>query len=135
MECESDRGALPTLHTYTLILQASLRFGPESESPVTLSGSIVQDPVALLRNIVRREIAPALVISDRAFTSSEEATEAIRALSKAALHLGMTNVVSELGLAESLGKQAEDPLEDVPEVMPVTKPKVCIMFVQCWLRC
>ena len=44
------------------------------------------------------------VISDRAFTSSEEATEAIRALSKAALHLGMMNVLSELELAEVLGK-------------------------------
>ena len=85
MERESARGAPPTPHTYALILQAWLRFGPESENPVTLSGSIVQDPVALLRNIVRREIAPALVVSDRAFTSSEEATEAIRALSKAAL--------------------------------------------------
>ena len=47
------------------------------------------------------------MISNRAFTSSEEATEAISALSKASLHLGMTNVVRELGLAESLGKQAE----------------------------
>ena len=69
------------------------------------------------------------MISNRSFTSSEEATEAIRALSKAALHLGMINVVSERGLADSLGKQAEDPLGDVPKVMPVTKPKVCIMFV------
>ena len=41
------------------------------------------DPVALLLNIVQHEIAPTLVISDRAFTSSEEATEAIRTLSKA----------------------------------------------------
>ena len=44
MECESAHGALPTLHTYTLILQAWVRFGPESENPVTLSGSIIQGP-------------------------------------------------------------------------------------------
>ena len=60
--------------------------------------------------------------------SSKEATKAIRALSKV-LHLGMMNIVSKLGLAESLGKQAEDPLEDVLEVMPMMKPEVCIMFV------
>ena len=44
MECESDRGVPPTLHTYTLILQASLRFSPESKNPVTLLGSIIQGP-------------------------------------------------------------------------------------------
>ena len=75
------------------------------------------------------------MISNRAFTSSEEATKAIRALPRAALYLGVMNVMSGHGLAESLGKQAKDWLEDVPEVMPVTKPKVCIMFVQRWLRC
>ena len=61
--------------------------------------------------------------------SSKEATKAIRALSKA-LHLGMMNIVSKLGLAESLGKQAEDPLEDVLEVISVTKPKMCIEITQ-----
>ena len=69
-----------------------------------LSEFIVQDPVALLLNIVQCQIAPTLVISDRAFTLSEEATEVIRTLSKAALHLGMTNVVSELRPVELLGK-------------------------------
>ena len=58
-----------------------------------------------LFNIVRRELAPVLVILDHVFTSSEEATEAICTLFKAALHLGMTNVVGKLGLAESLRKQ------------------------------
>ena len=89
-------------------------------------GSIIQDAIALLCNIVRCKVAPALVISDHVFTSSKEATKAIHMLSKAALHLGMTNVTGKL--AESLGKQAEDSLEDVLEMMPVTKSKVCIMF-------
>ena len=46
------------------------------------------------------------------FTSSEEATKAIHALSKGALQLGIMPIMSKLGLAESLGKQAEDPLAE-----------------------
>ena len=80
--------------------ETTVHFDSQSENPVTLLSSIVWDPIALLRNIIRRKIAPALVTSNRAPTSSEEATEAICALSKAVLHLGMTNFVSELRLAE-----------------------------------
>ena len=79
-------------------------FGSQSENPVMPSSSIVQDPISLPCNIVQREIAPVPVLSDHAFTSSEEATEAIHALSKAALHLGMMNVLSELELAGLLWK-------------------------------
>ena len=71
MEHKSACGASPTPHTPTL--QAWFCFGPESKNPVTLSGSIIQDPITLLFNTVLREIAPMLVISDRAFTSSGEA--------------------------------------------------------------
>ena len=84
--------------------ETTVHFGAQSENPVTLSGSIVQDLIALPHNVVQREIAPVLVLSDHAFTSSEEATEAIHALSKAALHLGMMNVLSELELVGLLGK-------------------------------
>ena len=80
MERESAHGTLPTLHMYTLILQAWLPFGPDSKDPVMLLGSIVQDPVVLLLNILQCEISPVLVISDHAFTLSEKATEAIRIL-------------------------------------------------------
>ena len=76
-----------TLHTYTFILQEWLLYGPESENWLTLSGAIIQDPIALLRNIVRQESVPALATSNRAFTSSEEATKVICLLSKVALHL------------------------------------------------
>ena len=74
--------------------ETTVHFGAQSENPVTLSGSIVQDPIALPHNIVQREIAPARVISDCVFMSSEEATEAIRVLSRAVLYLGVMNVVS-----------------------------------------
>ena len=83
-----------TPHTYTLILQAWICFGPESENPVTLSGSINQDAVTLPCNIVGCETALTLVISDRTFISSEEATEAMSALFKAVLHLGMMNIMT-----------------------------------------
>ena len=129
MEHKTTYEALRTSHIYTFTLHRTcLRLGPESENPVTLSGAIAQDPVTPLRNIVQQEIARALEISDRAFTSREEATEAICTLPHAALHLCVTNVMSKLILVGSLGKQAEDPLENVSEVTPVTKPKVCNVF-------
>ena len=127
MEGGRERAA-PTANTYALMLQAWLRFGPDSPSPVELAAVPVHDPTALLRSIINRQIAPTLVVSDRAFTSDEEATQAIQALSRAAVHMGLSEVVSELGLAESLGKQVEDPLENVPEVVPVRKVDVSVAF-------
>ena len=73
MERETAHGAPPTPNTYALILQAWHRFSSESKNPVTLTGSIIQDPVTPLFNTVLHEIAPMIVISDRAFTSSGEA--------------------------------------------------------------
>ena len=124
-DMESGRDKVqPTANTYAIMLQAWLRFNPDSPTPVLISGAKVHDPVDLLRNIIYREISPSLVVSDRSFTNSDEATEAIKALSRAAVTMGLSTVVSELGLVESLGKQLEDPLADVPEVVPVTRPKV-----------
>ncbi|KAI1795428.1 DNA/RNA polymerase [Ganoderma leucocontextum] len=113
----------PTPNTYALMLQAWLRHNPDARWPVFISGAEVHDPVSLLRNIIGRQISPALVVADRAFTSNEEATEAIKALSRAAAEMGLSSVVNELGLVDFLGKQLEDPLEDVPEVVPVMKRK------------
>ncbi|TFK81972.1 DNA/RNA polymerase [Polyporus arcularius HHB13444] len=115
--------AHPTANTYAIMLQAWLRFNPDSKNPVIIGGAEVHDPVSLLRNIIGRQISPSLVVADRAFTTDEEANEAIKALSKAAVQMGLSSVVSELGMAESLGRQAPDPLEDVPEVVPVMKAK------------
>ena len=115
MEHESACGASPTPHTPTL--QAWFCFGPESKNPVTPPEAIVQDSIELLRNTIRCVlIAPVLVISDCAFIFIEEATEAIRALK--GTHLGMTYIMSELGLMESLWKQAKNPLGDMLEVCP-----------------
>ena len=123
IETETDK-VQPTVTSYAIILQARLRYKPNSPTLVLINGEKVHDPVDLLRNIIYREISPSLVVSDRSFTNSDEATEAIKALSRAAVTMGLSTVVSELGLVESLGKQLEDPLADVPEVVPVTRPKV-----------
>ncbi|KAI0640998.1 DNA/RNA polymerase [Trametes meyenii] len=121
---ESDRERVqPTANTYAVMLLAWLRFNPDSSTPVHLSGTEVHDPMSLLRNIIGRQIAPALVVADRAFTTNEEATEAIKALSRAAIQMGLSSVVNELGLADNLGRQVDDPLADVPEAIPVTKVK------------
>ncbi|KAI9061872.1 DNA/RNA polymerase [Trametes sanguinea] len=112
----------PNANTYALMLIAWLRFNPDMPNGVDL-GNDAHDPMSLLRNIIHRQIAPALVISDRAFTTNDEATEAIKALSRAAMQMGLSSVVNELGLAESLGRQLDDPLENVPEALPVVKIK------------
>ncbi|OSD03827.1 DNA/RNA polymerase [Trametes coccinea BRFM310] len=112
----------PNANTYALMLIAWLRFNPDTPNGVNL-GSDAHDPISLLRNIIHRQIAPALVVSDRAFTTDEEATEAIKALSRAAVQMGLSSVVNELGLADSLGRQQDDPLENVPEAVPVVKVK------------
>jgi len=44
----------------------------------------------------------------------------------AAVDLNLLGVVGELGQAEVLGSQLLDPLDNVPEVMPVTRLKVNI---------
>lgn len=61
------------------------------------------------------------VISDRVFTSSEEASEVIRLLSKAAIENNMSRVIAELGQVEAMGTGHWDPLNDLPEVIPVKK--------------
>ncbi|OAX44242.1 DNA/RNA polymerase [Rhizopogon vinicolor AM-OR11-026] len=109
----------PTSSTYAIMLQAWRRFNPESETPVHLSN--MPNPTTLLSNLMDREISPTNVVADRVFSSSEEASDIIKLLSKAAVELNFPHVLAELGQAESLGSHVPDPLEDVPEVNPVTR--------------
>ncbi|KAI0776637.1 DNA/RNA polymerase [Trametes elegans] len=113
----------PTPNTYALMLRAWLHHNPDGPAPIQVAATEVFNPLSLLRNIINRQIAPSLVVADRAFKTNEEASQAIKALSKAAVQMGLSSVVNELGLADSLGRQVEDPLEDVPEVLPVVKTK------------
>jgi len=75
-----------------------------------------------------REISPTNVVADRIFSSSEEASDIIKLLSKAAVELNLSHVLVELGQAQSLGSHVPDPLEDVPEVTPVIRLNVRILY-------
>jgi DNA-directed RNA polymerase, mitochondrial len=98
------------------------RFNPESDTPVEIPGMC--NPTTLLTNIIDRQISVSLVVSDRIFTSSEDAAKVIKLLSKSAVELNLYRIVSELGQAEAIGKAYVDPLEDVPEIQPVLRIKV-----------
>lgn len=79
------------------------------------------NPGKLLSRLTARGISIQDIISDRVFTSSEEASEVIRLLSKAAIEMNMSRVIAELGQVEAMGTGHLDPLSDVPEVTPVRK--------------
>ncbi|KAH7922516.1 DNA/RNA polymerase [Leucogyrophana mollusca] len=118
MESGSEK-VQPTAASYAIMLLAWIRFGPASDTPVDVS--LARHPNQLLTGIVDRQLSVTAIVADRVFTSSEEASQAIRLLSKAAVDLNMSQIVSELGQAEALGTQSSDPLEDVPEVTPVMR--------------
>jgi DNA-directed RNA polymerase, mitochondrial len=82
------------------------------------------DPTALLTQIIDRKISISHVVADRVISSSEEATEIITILSKAAVKLNLSYVVAELGQAEAMGTRFSDILDTVPEVNPVLRVKV-----------
>ncbi|KAI6147961.1 hypothetical protein BKA82DRAFT_4485937 [Pisolithus tinctorius] len=111
----------PTSQTYAIMLLAWLRFNSASEKPVHLASAL--NPSRLLNNLVARGISPTTVITDRVVSSSSEASQIIQILSKSAVDMNLSRIVTELGQAEALGCQLPDPLENVPEVNPVTKLK------------
>ncbi|KAL6308760.1 DNA/RNA polymerase [Sparassis latifolia] len=121
MECEKVK-VQPTANTYAIMLQAWHRFGPDSADPINVVVK-TYNPAALLRSMINRQIPATLVVSDRAITSSEDASSIITLLSKAAVELDLSKVVNELGMAESLGRQTTDPLDDVPQAKPVMRLK------------
>ena len=84
----------------------------------------VHDPASLLTRIIDRKLSVSHVVADRVFSSSEEAAEIIKLLSKVAVNLNMSHVVAELGQAELAGTRFSDILDDVPEVSPVIRPWV-----------
>jgi DNA-directed RNA polymerase len=97
------------------------RFNPESDMPLELPSSV--HPTTLLKSIIDRQIPISHVVSDRVFSSSRQAVDIIKLLSKAAVDLNLTPVVNELGQTEALGREYVDPLENVPEVLPVLRIK------------
>ncbi|KAH7908847.1 hypothetical protein BJ138DRAFT_1011941 [Hygrophoropsis aurantiaca] len=112
----------PTASTYALMLLAWIRFNPSSETPADVE--LAQSPNRLLSSIIERQLSVTSIVADRVFTSSEEASQAIRLLSKAAVDLNMSQIVTELGQAEALGTTSPDFLDNVPEATPVTRIRV-----------
>ncbi|KAI0340467.1 DNA/RNA polymerase [Trametopsis cervina] len=113
----------PSPNTYANMLLLWMRVQNGLTGPLSAMTTLIK-PVTLLRRILDREIPVTLVISDRAFTSDEEAASAIKILSKAAVEANLPNlskVIMELGTIEALGTLPEE--SEVPEVMPVTRPK------------
>ena len=83
-----------------------------------------QDPASLLTRILERKISISHVVADRVFTSSKEAADIIKMLSKVAVDLNLSHVVAELGQAEAVGTRFSDILDNVPEVTPVQRAEV-----------
>lgn len=89
----------------------------------------MQDPHALLRGIVDREISVTQVVASRSVNSDDEAADMIKVLSKTAVEMHIPSVMDELGQTQFLGGSALfDPLEGIPEAMPVLKAKVCLVL-------
>jgi len=76
----------------------------------------------MLSSILDRGYDLSEVVASRVFNSSEEASAAIHLLSKAAVQLGKPTAVQQLGMASALGRSEVDPLDSVPEVVPVLVP-------------
>jgi DNA-directed RNA polymerase, mitochondrial len=88
----------------------------------------LEDVASILTDISAKDIDITHVVSSRVFTSSEEAADLIKMLSTEAVKLDMRGVVSALGQAETKGSTLYDPLDDVPQVKPVEKMKVTVVF-------
>ncbi|KAF9264462.1 DNA/RNA polymerase [Marasmius fiardii PR-910] len=119
LESERERVA-PTENTYAIMIIAWLRFGPDSENHSKIG---IAPLTHLLTRINDRKLSLEHIVASRVFTSSEEASAAIKCLSKAAVESNMFNLVSQLAQAEIIGTNAVDVLDDVPEALPVVKAK------------
>ena len=83
------------------------------------------DPTALLRGVVDRQIPVSQVVASRSISSDQEAVDIIKLLSKTAVEMNLVSVVDELSRTQALGNSLlPNPLQDVPEVRPVLRPKV-----------
>ena len=113
----------PNAGTFALMLLIWHRFNPDAPDAVTRMVELIT-PTQILKGITERNIPITLVVADKALTSSEEAEAIIKTLSRTAVEMNLSKVIQELGAAEILGRQLPDPLDDVPEPMPVLKEKV-----------
>ncbi|KAF9006988.1 DNA/RNA polymerase [Cyathus striatus] len=116
---EHGNKVIPNASTYATMLRAYHLYAfntfLEIENPLSYS--------QLLRELVAHDIPVSKVITDRVFDSVDEVQAIIKELSRAAVKLNYTHVLRELGEADALGREETDILKDVPEAMPVLRPK------------
>lgn len=85
----------------------------------------MREPPALLRGLVDRQIPVSHIVASRTISSDEDAAAIIKLLSKTAVDMNLVSVVDELARTQAMGNSLlPDPLQDVPEAMPVMRPKV-----------
>jgi DNA-directed RNA polymerase len=85
----------------------------------------MREPPALLRGLVDRQIPVSHIVASRTISSDEDAAVIIKLLSKTAVDMNLVSVVDELARTQTLGNSLlPDPLQDIPEAMPVMRPKV-----------
>ena len=106
-------------------ISSSSRYSSEN-SPTYIDGITNHSPASLLKGIVDNQLSVSTVISDRAIKSSEEAQKILQGLAKAAVQHNYREIVHELTDLERDGSSLPDPYSDVPDVRPVTFPKVGI---------
>lgn len=95
-----------------------------------MEDAAAEDPPHLLTQIIDRKLSISHIVASRVFSSSEEAADIIKILSKTAVDLNLSHVVAELGHAEAAGTRFSDILDDIPEVKPVLRVKVSSFYVQ-----
>ena len=85
----------------------------------------MRSPAALLRGIIDRQIPVSQVVASRSVSSDQEAVDLIKLLSRTAVEMNLVSVVDELSRTHALGNSLlPDPLQDIPEVLPVLRPRV-----------
>ena len=88
----------------------------------------MREPTALLRGIVDRQIPVSHVVASRSVSSDQEAADIIKLLSRSAVDLNLGSVVDELSTTQAMGNlHLPDPLQDVPQVKPVLRPKASFL--------
>ncbi|EJD05121.1 DNA/RNA polymerase [Fomitiporia mediterranea MF3/22] len=110
---ESNWEAVAPSHgTYAVMMKIWLS---KRRMGVTSSLYNEKDPSYMLQCMMERKINVVSVVADRSLTPAD-ASEIIQELCREAAELNLQHVINDLGQAQEI---ANDPLEGVPEVMPV----------------
>ncbi|KAF8902625.1 hypothetical protein CPB84DRAFT_1775848 [Gymnopilus junonius] len=109
----------PNSKTYSIMLSIWHEFETQGGPSSVLS----HDPGYLLSKIVERNIPIMDVVCNPFLTDPKTITEIAKDIAIQALNLGFKHVLADLGHSK-VATDENDLFQDVPEVMPVTKPVV-----------